>query len=135
MPAQVRYGRWQQFLPRHWRRRRRGSVQWRAEAECLVAVAQAMALMWRDCDEATAVSPGLVLASVSVLALASVQAWAHVAMVPERVPARAPARAPAGVRWPVALAYEWSYGQLWPPLAQSGRWGRSRGRVRWRYGK
>ena len=85
MPAQVRCGRWQKFLPRHWRRRRRGSAQWRVEAERCVAVALAVALVWRDCDEATAVSPRLVAASVPVVALASVQAWAHVVVAPERV--------------------------------------------------
>jgi hypothetical protein len=73
----------------------------------------------RDCDEATAVSPRLVLASVSVPALASVQAWAHVAMAPERVLAWAPVLAPAGVRWPVALACVRPYGWLRPPSARS----------------
>ena len=29
-PAQVRHGRWRKLLPRHWRRRRRGSAPWRA---------------------------------------------------------------------------------------------------------
>ena len=120
-PAQVRYGRWQQFLLRHWRRRRHGRVQWRVEAERFVAVAQAMASLWRDRDEATAVSPRLVPASVPVLALASVQARAHAAMALERALAWAPVRAPAGVRRPVALACVRPFGRLRPPTAQSGR--------------
>ena len=87
VPAQVRHGRWPTLLLRHWRRRRRGSVKWRAEAERCAAVAQAMASLWRDCDGATAVVPQLVPASVPVLAPVSVQAWAPVAVAPGRVPA------------------------------------------------
>ena len=77
---------------------------------------------WCDCDEATATSPRLALASVLVqLALALVQAWAHVAMAPERVPASwVPVRALAGVRWlALALARVRPHGRLRHPPVQS----------------
>ena len=75
---------------------------------------------WRDCDEATAISPRPVLASVLVRALASVQAWAHVAIASERVPAWAPVRALAGLRWlALALARVRPHGRLRHPSVQN----------------